>query len=107
MSGRKRRTVILWLARLVLFAYAFQLTAIDHWHRDVNDVVGVEGSSAHTSHCHGSPSSCAEQPGLVGSLAEVELTPLPPAPLIVAFTQSVTFPGSAFVSTEPQPPQSS
>jgi hypothetical protein len=46
-------------ARLALVVVALQIAAIDH-HFGVSDVVGIEGSSAHTMHCHGDVSGCAD-----------------------------------------------
>src|SRR6185436_1547426 len=97
-SGRRQRFLFFWLARLALFAYAFQLTAVDHWHRDINGVEGVEGSSAHRMHCHADLGSCAEQPGFSGSLAEIKLAPIPPDTAIeTAVVSSVSIPSAAFI----------
>jgi hypothetical protein len=101
----RRHNLVLWLARLALFAYAFQLTALDHWPADVSSVAGVEGSSAHSSRCHGSPSSCAEQPGLVGSLDGIDLTPRPPVAVRAESPPEVTAPGAAFIRAELHPPR--
>jgi hypothetical protein len=61
VASRRVRTLLLWLARLAIFAYAFQLAAVDHWHKDIGGIEGVQGSSEHRYHCHADPSGCAEQ----------------------------------------------
>jgi hypothetical protein len=103
--GGRRQRLLLWLARLALFAYAFQLTAVDHWHKDVNSVVGDEGKSSHSYHCHGDVSKCAEQGGIVSSLVEVQLAPIPPSLLTTLVVVTLPAPRAAFVSSADEPPQ--
>ena len=107
MAGKRQRTIFLWLARLALFAYAFQMTAVDHWHKDVNSVVGDEGKSSHSYHCHGDVSGCVEQGGIATSLAEVKLAPIPPSLLSTIALATLPAPEQAFVASADEPPQSS
>jgi hypothetical protein len=105
-TNQRQRVLFLWLARLALFAYAFQLTAVDHWHKDINTVEGVQGSSEHRYHCHADPSGCAEQPALSGSLAEVKLAPIPPSGAFqTAVIASLPAPSAAFIASADDPPR--
>jgi Fe-S cluster biogenesis protein NfuA len=56
--SRRQRFLVLLMARVAVVAIALQVAALDH-HFGITDVVGVEGSSAHTMHCHGASSGCA------------------------------------------------
>jgi len=108
VATRRRRTLFLWLARLAIFAYAFQLAAVDHWHKDIDSIEGVQGSSEHRYHCHADPSGCAEQPGFSGSLAEVRLAPIPPSTTIeTAVVSSLPAPGAAYIAGDDEPPRTS
>ncbi len=108
VSNRRQRVLFLWLARLALFAYAFQLAAVDHWHRDISSVEGVQGSSQHRYHCHADPSGCAEQPGFAGSLAEIKLAPIPPTTAIqTAVLPSFRAPSAAYIASADEPPRAS
>ncbi|HWC31207.1 MAG TPA: hypothetical protein VG845_14090 [Dehalococcoidia bacterium] len=53
------RTLVGITARIALVVMTLQIVAFDH-HFSVKDVVGVEGSSAHTMHCHGDTAGCAD-----------------------------------------------
>ena len=81
---RRLRLLILWSARLALLAFVFQTTAIDHWHRDASLLEGVVGTQLHALHCHVGSGSCADSAGMVGSLTQASLTPIPPPPLTSA-----------------------
>ena len=105
IATRRQRTLFLWLARLALFAYAFQMTAVDHWHKDMNSVVGDTGKSSHSYHCHGDVSGCAEQGGIATDLSNVELAVLPPAVLTVALPAALLAPEQAYVANADEPPR--
>ena len=108
VATRHQRALFLWLARLAIFAYAFQLTAVDHWHKDIGGIEGVQGSSEHRYHCHADPAGCAEQPGLAGSLSEVKLAPIPPVSLLdPAAKLSLPAPTAPFIAGAEEPPRTS
>jgi hypothetical protein len=46
-------------ARIALVVISLQIAALDH-HFEIADVVGVEGTSAHTLHCHDDLARCAD-----------------------------------------------
>ncbi len=104
VAGRRQRVLFLWLARLALFAYAFQLSAVDHWHQDIG--AGGQDAAFHKMHCHTDLSSCAEQPVFSGSLAEIKLAPIPPHTAIeTAIGSSVSIPAAAFIASADEPPR--
>jgi hypothetical protein len=101
---RQLKLVVLWAARLALFAFIFQTTAIDHWHRDPSQLEGIPGTRLHASHCHIEAGSCADSAGTVGSLTDVALTPIPPAPLVSAAPAAeVAQPESPLLLTDKPP----
>jgi hypothetical protein len=103
--SRRTRTFLLWTARLAFLAYFLQLSAVDHWHSHFSDVIGVEGTSAHVMHCHGT-SDCATMGG-----AEFALSAQPatlPVPSIVSLrfeSAAQALPEAAFISPPSEPPQ--
>ena len=103
VSGRRQRVLFSWLARLALFAYAFQLTAADHWHQDTTN---LGGAALHQMHCHTDLSSCAEQPNFSGSLAEIKLAPIPPYTAIeTTIASSESIPTAAYIASADEPPR--
>ena len=78
--SRRQQIIVVWLARLALLVYVFQIGAIDHWHVNPEKVTGLVGSQLHAAHCHSATANCADSSGLSGTLDEIKLTPLlPPA----------------------------
>ena len=106
-TSRRSRKLLLWLARLTLVVYISQLVAVDHWHTDVAQVFGVEGSAAHVLHCHGVASGCAEggATGAVGLPEETALAPLPPTPLPADALSFIASVQEAFPSAPDEPPR--
>jgi hypothetical protein len=104
LSSRSRRFVIV-VAHVVLLAYFFQISAIDHWHSHVGDVVGVPNSNAHVMHCHGAASGCADGATDSPVVDATALIPIPPASLYQAFDLAVATPGSVFLASPDQPPR--
>jgi len=104
--SRGQRNFILWVARLTVLIYVFQIGAVDHWHVDPGNVTGLEGSQLHAAHCHSDTAQCADSSGLIGTLADVGLMPLfakaSMQAVLVAFLQ----PPEAWLSSPDQPPQS-
>ena len=104
--SRRQRNLIVWLARLALIVYVFQIGAIDHWHVNPESVTGIAGSQLHAAHCHNATGDCADSSGLTGTLDEVTLTPLvPPATAQLVAGRSV-MPLEATIATPHQPPRS-
>jgi hypothetical protein len=103
--SRRTRNFLLWTARLALVVYLVQLSAVDHWHGHVGDIVGVEGSSAHVQHCHGAGDcSTTSDPGLSANAGPTTL----PVPSVVSFGLPVTSestPQAAFISPPSEPPR--
>jgi len=98
------RCFVLWMAHLALMVYVAQIVAIDHWHADPADAVGIPNSNAHVTHCHGT-SSCAEGGALTPASLAAALTPLPPEPRLYSIAPSVASPVDAFVDTLLEPPR--
>jgi hypothetical protein len=91
-------------ARAALLAVMLQIAAIDH-HFGVSDVVGIEGSSAHTMHCHGNTSGCADAAGsAVMSLEGAFVLPRQTFMALALTARSVT-PAEAVVMVEGEPPR--
>jgi hypothetical protein len=90
-------------AHLAALAFLFQIIAIDHWHPDISDVVGVENSQAHVAHCHGASGSCADTAAVAGMLVESSVLPLPGAarPAAIAPAPSPNAFLLAFVAEHP------
>ena len=105
LRSQRQRTLFLWLARLALFAYAFQLTAVDHWHKDMGNVVGDQGKSSHSYHCHGDMSGCADQGGISNTITEGELTPIAPTLLTAVAVTDPPAPRPAFIAGADEPPR--
>jgi hypothetical protein len=91
-------------ARLAVMVIAVQLAALDH-HFSVQDVVGVEGSSAHALHCHGDTQGCAGDAS--GAVMAVEgYFVLPRQVLAPVAIPAEALRGTATApSVEPQPPR--
>ena len=104
-STRRARFFLGLTARVAILTLVFQLLAFDHWHGHPSEMVGVEGSSKHVSHCHGGD-SCASQNAIVDTLDNVSLTPLPPSSLRVSLPDPAAEWHDAFVATLDQPPRS-
>jgi hypothetical protein len=92
-------------ARIVLFALIVQLAAIDHWQPDVASVVGIEGSQAHTQHCHGASSSCADSATITALIVSAGAEPLPPAVLAFEMLTSGTPKPEGIAATFEHPPR--
>ena len=65
--SRRFRTFLLWSARLAVFVYAMQLSAVDHLHIDPSNVTGIANTEFHSMHCHGASGGCADSAGFAGS----------------------------------------
>ena len=98
------RRFVLWMAHLALVIYVAQIVAIDHWHPDPADAVGVPNNNAHVMHCHGS-SSCADGASVSTAMHKPVTDPLPPEPRLFNFVPSVTAPADAYVVTLLEPPR--
>jgi len=106
LSGRQR-SLLLWCARLALLAYVFQLAAVDHWRADVHDVVGIEGSAAHSAHCHGGPDGCSDGGGgFAVALESPPPVPAPPLPLLSSLPSVQPSLNGAFIAAPDEPPRS-
>jgi hypothetical protein len=88
----------------VLF-YVLQIIAIDHWHPNPADAIGVVGSSAHVVHCHGGVSGCAESGGLTSTLNATATMPLPPTALRAPTTALTTITSDVILPLPDQPPR--
>ena len=101
--GRRQRILFLWLARLALFAYAFQISAADHWHQDT---IGGTGLAGHQMHCHVDLASCAEQPGFMGSMVQNRLPSIAVGAAFEApMLASLAIPSSAFIASADESPR--
>jgi hypothetical protein len=99
------RRFLLWTARLALVAYLVQIIAIDHWHRPPSEITGIEGSSAHVSHCHGA-GDCSDSGAVAGpALSGQGTLPVPPASLTVIARETDRLPASHYTETLLQPPR--
>ena len=100
------RRYVLWMAQLALVIYIAQIVAIDHWHADPADTVGVPNSNAHTHamHCHGS-SSCADGASVSTAMLKPAIDPLPPEPRPYTTVPSAPVPAEAYVGTLLEPPR--
>ncbi len=98
------RFLILLTARLALVVITFQIAALEH-HFGVSDVVGVEGSSAHSMHCHGDTSGCADAAS--GAVLAVEgVFALPREVLWPLVVESASvWPVTVSLQAEPEPPR--
>jgi hypothetical protein len=106
LSGRQR-SLLLWCARLALLAYVCQLAAVDHWRADVHDVVGIEGSAAHSAHCHGGPDGCSDGGGgFAVALESPPPVPAPPLPLLSSLPSVQPSLNGAFIAAPDEPPRS-
>ena len=103
LTPRTRRFV-LWMAHLALVIYVAQLVAIDHWHANPADAVGVPNSNSHAVHCHGT-SSCADGTALTPGAVTKALTPLPPEPRLYNVVPSLTSLENALVDILTEPPR--
>ena len=100
------RRYVLWMAHLALLIYVAQIVAIDHWHPDPADAVGVPNSNAHAIHCHGS-SSCADGASVSTAMLKPAVDPLPPEPRLYNIAPSVPAPDDAYVGSLLEPPRAS
>ena len=98
------RRFVLWMAHLAIVIYVAQIVAIDHWHPDPADAVGVPNSNAHVMHCHGS-SSCADGASVSTAMLKPVTNPLPPEPRVYNVVPSSPAPADAFVVTLLEPPR--
>jgi hypothetical protein len=98
------RRFVLWMAHFALIIYVVQIVAIDHWHANPGDAVGVPDSNRHAIHCHGT-SSCADGATMAPTALATNLTPLPPEPRLYSVAPSVASPADAHVDTLLQPPR--
>jgi hypothetical protein len=101
---RRPRLLVAVLARLLLVVVALQIAALDHQF-GVADVVGIEGSSDHTMHCHGNVTGCADAAS--GALLDAsQAFDLPRAALLSFSIESeAQHPASIAGITELQPPR--
>ena len=104
LSSHSTRFVIV-VAHVVLLAYFFQISAIDHWHSHVGDIVGVEGTNAHVMHCHGAGGGCADGATDSPFIDATALILIPPAPLSEAIEPSFAIPGAVYLASPDQPPR--
>jgi hypothetical protein len=105
LAMRRQRILMLWLARLALFAYAFQFAAVDHWHKDPNSVVGDLGKTTHSYHCHGDVAGCSDQGGTASALPAQNLIL---SPSLFASSHQVALeltPEAAYVAGAEEPPR--
>ena len=103
LSPRLRLLIAL-TERLALVVLLFQIAAVDH-HFGVSEVVGVEGSSAHTVHCHGNISGCADAAG-DAAIAIESVFALPRETLRpLGLRYSLVKPEAAVTQAEPEPPR--
>lgn len=92
------------IARLALFALVVQLSSLGHW--SIGPFHADSGSaSEHAMHCHGDTSGCGGQPSLVGTLAGISLTPLPPVSLALAIEASSAAPAETALEVLNTPPR--
>jgi hypothetical protein len=98
------RRYVLWMAHLALVIYVAQIVAIDHWHTDPAETVGIPHSNSHAKHCHGS-SSCAEGASVSTAILKPAVNPLPPEPRIYNIAPSVPSPDDAYIDTLLEPPR--
>ena len=91
-------------ARLALLLLALQISALDH-HFGFSDVVGVEGSSAHTMHCHGAVSGCADAAS--GAALSIEDAFVLPREVVRPLTLETSSPKplTAATQAETEPPR--
>lgn len=98
------RFLVVTTARLALVVVMLQIAALDH-HFGVSDVVGVEGSSAHSMHCHGDASGCADA-GSGAVLAAGDAFGLPlEATRPLAIESASVRPLTIHPQAEPEPPR--
>jgi len=74
MTRSRREAAIYLLAHLVIFAYVFQVMAVDHWSAAP---AGAASTAFHETHCHGSAPGCTGFAD-TGSSLHVEVSPLIP-----------------------------
>ena len=98
------RRFVFWMAHLALIIYVAQIVAIDHWHADPADAVGVPNSNTHAMHCHGS-SSCADGASVSTAMLKPATNPLPPEPRLYNVVPSVVSHADAYVATLLEPPR--
>ena len=99
------RTFLLVFARLAVFVYVFQISAIDHLHNDPSSVVGIKDTTLHAAHCHSAQASCADATSLTSSLAEITLVPTAPAALFTSLNYESLQPNEASILTPTEPPR--
>jgi len=102
---RRSRSFLLWTARLALVVYLMQLSAVDHWHSHIGDVVGVEGSSAHVEHCHGAGDCSTTGGPALSANAQPTILPVPSVVALGLDGQAELAPQAAFISPPSEPPQ--
>jgi len=98
------RKFILVFARLAIFVYAFQISAVDH-HTDPNSITGIKDSAVHASHCHSAQASCADATGLTSSLSEIDLVPAAPSAHLMGDLDALYQPIEASILAPFEPPR--
>ena len=102
---RRQRGFLRWSARAIIVALVFQFVAVDHWHPDPAQVVGVQNSQAHQMHCHGGASGCANSASFTGSLADASLVLTPSTEHLVIFSSSKDHPRGVTIAGPDEPPR--
>ena len=102
---RRQQTLVLWLARLALLVYVFQIGAIDHWHANPESTHSLAGNQLHAAHCHSATANCADSSSLTGSLHDVSLIPLLPPAQAQTVAEAPASPNEAAIATPHQPPR--
>jgi hypothetical protein len=105
LPGRRYRRFIVVTAHVAVLFYVLQIIAIDHWHANPADVIGIPGSQAHVVHCHGDVSGCAESAGLTSTLDETRIVPLPPAAILAPIEASEEISHTVILPLPDQPPR--
>ncbi len=103
--SRRGTFLIAWTARLALFVFLLQLSALDHRQTSGDDLEGVTGSTYHVNHCHGDTGACGDS-GATVALMDVEFLPLAAAPsLPEASAAAARLPAQPFLPAEGEPPR--
>jgi hypothetical protein len=103
--SRRTRTFLLWSARLAFLAYFVQISAMDHWHTHITDVLGVQDTSAHVQHCHGAGDCSTSDVSTISANAELETRLIQPAAYFRIETVAQLTPEAAFISPPSEPPR--
>jgi hypothetical protein len=89
----------------VVFILVLQISAIDHWHNERAEVLGLKGSQAHVQHCHGGASSCADSISFAGVMDLPAAVPLPPPPAAREVIDLQSEPAGVRVAVPSHPPR--